>query len=181
MQRRGLVCSHTRVGMGAVQHLLGVPLLAHSASGGGRSILHTLLGHCHWQCHVLCSAGTAHTASLSASVQLNDMTLPLHRQPYVYLEDSVTILDASLLAMYVQCIHTVAFCSAHMVHKLVCPQVMMDCAQTATYAWDAPQLDHAQTHCPLQLSHWKPAHMLQALPTSFAIELLSSPVSYRSS
>ena len=57
MQGGSLVCGNPRPGVGLVQHFPGVPVLAHSASGGWGGLLHPLLGHCHRQCHVLCPAG----------------------------------------------------------------------------------------------------------------------------
>ena len=57
MQGRGLVCGYPGAGLGAVQHLPGLPVLAHPASGGWHGLLHSLLGHRYRQCHVLCPTG----------------------------------------------------------------------------------------------------------------------------
>lgn len=52
-----LVCGNPSHGVGLVQHIPGLPLLAAGASGGWCGLLHTLLGPHHWQCHVLCPTG----------------------------------------------------------------------------------------------------------------------------
>ena len=57
LQRWCLVCGNTGHGVGSVQHINRVPVLAPAPSAGWRGLLHTLLGPHHRQCHVLCSAG----------------------------------------------------------------------------------------------------------------------------
>ena len=57
MQGGRLVCGNPGHGVGPLQHIHCMPVLAAAASGGWRGLLYTLLGPHHWQCHVLCSAG----------------------------------------------------------------------------------------------------------------------------
>ena len=57
LQRWCLVCGNTGHGVGSVQHINRVPVLAPAPSAGWCGLLHTLLGPHHRQCHVLCSAG----------------------------------------------------------------------------------------------------------------------------
>ena len=52
-----MVCGHSGNGMGLVQHLPHMPLLAAAASCRWRSLLYPLLGAHHWQRHALCPAG----------------------------------------------------------------------------------------------------------------------------
>ena len=57
VQGWSMVCGNTGNGMGAVQHLPVLHVLAAAASGGGRGLLYTLLGSHHRQRHALRSAG----------------------------------------------------------------------------------------------------------------------------
>ena len=57
LQGWGLVCGDPGDGVGAVQRVPGVPVLAAGAGGGGSGLLHSLLGTHHRQRHVLCPAG----------------------------------------------------------------------------------------------------------------------------
>ena len=52
-----MVCGDTSNGVGALQHIPGVPVLAAGPGGGWCGLLHPLLGPYHWQRHVLCPAG----------------------------------------------------------------------------------------------------------------------------
>lgn len=52
-----MVCGDTSNGVGPLQHIPGVPVLAAGPGGGWCGLLHPLLGPHHWQRHVLCPAG----------------------------------------------------------------------------------------------------------------------------
>lgn len=100
-----MVCGDTGNGVGPLQHIAGLPVLAAGPGGGWGGLLHTLLGPHHRQRHVMRPAGQSVKLSCSCTglyqpgVHVCQGLLPVcgHAQQCHVMETSMGSIGTSIL------------------------------------------------------------------------------------
>ncbi len=128
-----LVCGNPGHGVGPLQHIHCMPVLAAAASGGWCGLLYTLLGPHHWQCHVLCPAGQP-LASLALS-----------HLPYLYYMCGFDIIKQLCCGTK----STVWHCSnVILITKLpVQPEMFIRLVQSSELSYLLPEVSQCTTMC----------------------------------